>query len=175
MFSLTSHTRSLTMSTVLPYLETYKLSSRALTHAQCIKKTRARVRSISHTFQYSTLTLERLHTQGYTDKKKELYMLSHFGEEMYKLYTEHMQKEWKKEWTLCTYTIKEKRKSTREKVRAYLRTYGFIPLSSSVWVYPYTCKAFMSFLEQETKKGEVLFFTLKHTKSCVPYLTHFKS
>src|SRR3989344_4422884 len=46
---------------------------------------------------------------------------------------------WDGKWRIVIFDIREKRRSTRSRLRLLLSSVGFLRLQDSVWVYPYPC------------------------------------
>jgi len=44
--------------------------------------------------------------------------------------------EWDGSWSIIIYSIPEKKRSARDKLRAMLKFYGYVPLSDSAWLSP---------------------------------------
>ena len=74
----------------------------------------------------------------------------------------HLQKprHWDGKWRLLTFDIKEKRKSTRDKIRYVLKKIGFFRLQDSVWVYPYDCEDLIMFLKADFRIGKDLLYVI---------------
>jgi hypothetical protein len=81
---------------------------------------------------------------------------------------------WDGKWRLLIFDIPEKRKGTREKIRATLITLGFVRLQDSVWIYPYDCEDFILMLKADFKIGkDVLYIIADQIEYDVPLRTHF--
>lgn len=65
---------------------------------------------------------------------------------------------WDGKWRMVIFDIKEKKKGLRNKVREDLKSFGFLRLQDSVWVYPYECEEVVALLKASVKIGwEVLY------------------
>ena len=69
-------------------------------------------------------------------------------------------KKWDGKWRVLIFDISEKRKPTREKVRATLAAIGFVRLQDSVWVYPYGCEDLITLLKADFKIGKDLLYII---------------
>jgi len=56
-------------------------------------------------------------------------------------------KRWDEKWRVVVFDIKEKRRSTRDFLRATLNKLGFVKLQNSVWVFPYDCEELVVMLK----------------------------
>ena len=73
------------------------------------------------------------------------------------------------------FDIKEKRKSTRDKIRHNLFKIGFIRLQDSVWVYPYDCEDFINLMKADFKIGKDLLYVVADKIENDKFLAqHFK-
>ena len=67
-------------------------------------------------------------------------------------------KRWDGKFRLIIFDIREKRKTTRNRLRETLMKIGFIRLQNSVWVFPYDCENLITLLKADFKIGkEVLY------------------
>ena len=65
---------------------------------------------------------------------------------------------WDKKYRVVIFDISEQRKKTRDHLRNMLRSFGFICLQDSVWVYPYDCQEIIDLLKQYLNlREEVLY------------------
>ena len=72
------------------------------------------------------------------------------------------------------FDIPERRRGTREKIRATLITLGFIRLQDSVWVYPYDCEDLILILKADFKIGkDVLYIIADQIEYDAPLRTYF--
>ena len=84
-------------------------------------------------------------------------------------------KKWDGKWRLLMFDIKEKRKSTRDKIRHNLFKIGFIRLQDSVWVYPYDCEDFINLMKADFKIGKDLLYVVADKIENDKFLAqHFK-
>ncbi len=67
---------------------------------------------------------------------------------------------WDKKWRILMFDIREKRKSTREKVRRTLKRIGFYHLQDSVWVFPYDCEDLIMLLKSDFHIGKDLLYVI---------------
>lgn len=75
--------------------------------------------------------------------------------------TKEKPKKWDRKYRVVIFDISEQRKKTRDHLRGMLKSFGFICLQGSVWVYPYHCQEIIDLLKQYLKlKNEVLYMTV---------------
>lgn len=68
------------------------------------------------------------------------------------------QKRWDGKWRVVVFDIKEKKRELRDKIREDIKSFGFLRLQDSVWVYPYECGDLIALLKVSCKIGkEVLY------------------
>ncbi|MEK7201002.1 MAG: CRISPR-associated endonuclease Cas2 [Patescibacteria group bacterium] len=71
-------------------------------------------------------------------------------------------KKWDKKYRVVIFDISEQRRKTRDHLRVMLRSFGFICLQNSVWVYPYECQEIIDLLKQYLElKEEALYMTVE--------------
>ncbi len=71
-------------------------------------------------------------------------------------------KKWDGKYRVVIFDISEQRKKTRDHLRRILRSFGFICLQNSVWIYPYHCEEIIELLKQYLDlKGEVIYMTVE--------------
>lgn len=70
-------------------------------------------------------------------------------------------KKWDKKYRVIVFDISEQRRKTRDNLRNILRSFGFICLQGSVWVYPYDCQEIIDLLKQYLDlNNEALYMTV---------------
>jgi DNA-binding transcriptional regulator PaaX len=62
-------------------------------------------------------------------------------------------KKWDKRWRMIVFDVPEKYRKSRDKLRATLRSLGFVQLQGSVWVYPYDCEEVVALLKADLRLG----------------------
>lgn len=67
-------------------------------------------------------------------------------------------KRWDKKWRVLIFDIPERRKVTRNRIRATLSRLGFERLQDSVWVYPYDCEDVLTLLKADFKVGKDMLY-----------------
>ncbi|HEY4501671.1 MAG TPA: CRISPR-associated endonuclease Cas2 [Candidatus Paceibacterota bacterium] len=67
-------------------------------------------------------------------------------------------KRWDKKWRVLIFDIPERRKVTRNRVRAVLSRLGFERLQDSVWVYPYDCEDVLTLLKADLRVGKDMLY-----------------
>lgn len=82
---------------------------------------------------------------------------------------------WDGKWRIIIFDIREKRRLTRQRLRALLRSAGMIRLQDSVWIYPYPCDEFVVLLRSHLAIGtsELLYFTCDGFESDRHMREHF--
>lgn len=58
-------------------------------------------------------------------------------------------KKWDGRWRVVIFDIQEKRKKTRDQLRATLMQIGFVKLQNSTWIYPYDCEDLISLIKSD--------------------------
>ena len=83
---------------------------------------------------------------------------------------------WDGKWRVVTFDIREKRRTTRARLRLLLQSAGFLRLQDSVWIYPYSCDEFIGLVRAHLKSGtgEMLCFTVEALESDRRLREHFK-
>jgi len=80
-----------------------------------------------------------------THEDKRFYTLSAGGQSLlaaYELKQKRIRRplRWDNKWRLVLFDVKEKRRPSRDGLRATLKNLGFIRLQDSVWIYPFDCE-----------------------------------
>lgn len=71
-------------------------------------------------------------------------------------------KKWDKKYRVVIFDISEQKKKIRDHLRNMLRSFGFVCLQDSVWVYPYACQEIVDLLKQYLQlKEDVLYMTVE--------------
>ena len=71
-------------------------------------------------------------------------------------------KKWDRKYRVVIFDISESRRGVRDNLRVMIRSFGFICLQQSVWIYPYPCEDIIDLLKQYLDlKGEVLYMTIE--------------
>ena len=65
---------------------------------------------------------------------------------------------WDGKWRVVIFDIMEQHRSIRNRLRAELRSAGFILLQGSVWVYPYPCEEFIALLKSDVRVGKTVLY-----------------
>src|SRR3989344_480073 len=91
-----------------------------------------------------------------TDKGK-LFLVSKGLQEF--MSPERKQK-WDTYWRVVIFDIPEKRRKTRDRLRIFMESFGFIRLPDSVWVYPYDCEDILTLLKAELRIGSAVLYML---------------
>ena len=69
-------------------------------------------------------------------------------------------KRWDKKYRLVMFDIPQKRKSTRDFVRMFMRECGFLRLQDSVWVFPYDCEELVSLVKADLRIGKDILYVV---------------
>ena len=81
---------------------------------------------------------------------------------------------WDRQWRVIVFDIPERRRRTRDRLRAIMRSLGFAHLQDSVWVYPYDCEDFVALLKADLKIGAaVLYMIVEHIENDKHLRSHF--
>ena len=65
---------------------------------------------------------------------------------------------WDGKWRVVIFDIKEKKRGTRDKLRAELQNIGFVRLQNSVWVFPYDCEEMLIMLKADMHIGKDILY-----------------
>jgi hypothetical protein len=83
-------------------------------------------------------------------------------------------KRWDGKWRLVIFDIPERKRVTRNKIRALVSRLGFLRLQDSVWVYPYDCEELVTLLKADLKIGlAVLYIIADAIEFDTPIRRHF--
>jgi CRISPR/Cas system-associated endoribonuclease Cas2 len=67
-------------------------------------------------------------------------------------------REWDGKWRLVIFDIHEFRRTTRDRIRKNIASFGFLKLQNSVWVYPHECEEIVVLLKADCKIGQELLY-----------------
>ena len=71
-------------------------------------------------------------------------------------------KKWDKKYRVVIFDISEQRKKVRDQLRGILKSFGFILLQDSVWVYPFECEEIIDLLKQYLQlREDVIYMTVE--------------
>ncbi len=65
---------------------------------------------------------------------------------------------WDKKWRIVIFDVWERRRRTRDQLRSKLAGIGFMKIQDSVWVYPYPCEDFFTFLRTDLRLGRGMLY-----------------
>lgn len=110
-------------------------------------------------------TVDRLYEQGHLKHQKGKLALTHTGLKMLakldtKFRTWGHPKRWDKRWRVVVFDIPEKRRKSRDQMRATLQSIGFEQLQRSVWVYPYDCEDWVVLWKADFSIGAELLYMI---------------
>lgn len=86
-----------------------------------------------------------------------------FTFEQAKIALKNQKKKWDGRWRMVVFDVPERRRRTRNRLRAVMLEIGFIRLQDSVWVYPYDCEDFLALLKVELKIGKDVLYAIADT------------
>ena len=67
---------------------------------------------------------------------------------------------WDRRWRMVVFDIAERRKESRRKLRQMLRSFNFLRIQDSVWVYPYDCEEVVVLLKAELRIGKEVLYAI---------------
>jgi len=67
---------------------------------------------------------------------------------------------WDQKWRIVIFDIWERRRGVRDKLRRTLEKAGFRRIQDSVWVCPYDCEEFVTFLRADLRLGEGILYLI---------------
>jgi len=135
-----------------------------LKYTPIMKRSRLRVFEIN---QAVKRLLERDLIEIKKDKNYEFLEVTEKGKKLLLKYkieglASNKPKNWDNKYRVVIFDISEQRRKTRDHLRNMLRSFGFVCLQGSVWVYPYHCQEIIDLLKQYLNlKNEVLYMTVE--------------
>src|SRR3989344_8216489 len=69
-------------------------------------------------------------------------------------------RKWDEKWRIVIFDIWERRRGVRDKLRRTLEKAGFKRVQDSVWVCPYDCEEFITFLRADLRLGEGILYLI---------------
>ncbi len=69
-------------------------------------------------------------------------------------------RKWDGRWRIVTFDVPERRRGVRGRLRAMMKSVGFVRMQKSVWVYPYDCEEFIALLKAELKVGRNVLYII---------------
>ncbi|KKW37459.1 CRISPR-associated endonuclease Cas2 [Candidatus Adlerbacteria bacterium RIFCSPHIGHO2_01_FULL_54_23] len=67
---------------------------------------------------------------------------------------------WDEKWRIVIFDIWERRRGMRDKLRRMLEKAGFKKVQDSVWVCPYDCEEFITFLRADLRLGKGILYII---------------
>jgi len=118
------------------------------------------------------LRLERnglIHVTG-EGRKREIHLTQQGEEKTDALYAGAyvipLPVRWDGKWRTVMFDVPERRRAVRDKLRAAMKSLGFVRLQDSAWVYPYDCEDLVALLKAELKIGfSVLYLVVEHIEN----------
>ncbi len=116
--------------------------------------------------EYITAARNRLKRKGLLIEQDGFLRLSKAGERelermsLLQADTIPRPKRWDEKWRVLIFDIPERRKATRNRVRAYLVASGFLRAQDSVWIFPYPCEEFVALLKAECRIGRDMLYMI---------------
>ncbi len=86
-----------------------------------------------------------------------------FAFEQAKVALKNGKKKWDGRWRMIVFDVPERRRRTRNRLRAVMSEIGFVRLQDSVWVYPHDCEDFVALLKVELKIGKDVLYAIVDT------------
>ncbi|OGZ44561.1 MAG: hypothetical protein A2719_04055 [Candidatus Ryanbacteria bacterium RIFCSPHIGHO2_01_FULL_45_22] len=84
-------------------------------------------------------------------------------------------REWDGKWRVVIFDVAEGRRPARDLLRRNLKSFGFLCLQKSVWVFPYDCEDFISIVKTDKKLwGDVLYMVADHIEGAERFKKIFK-
>ncbi len=83
--------------------------------------------------------------------------------EQAKVALKNQKKKWDGRWRMIVFDVPERRRRTRNRLRAVMSEIGFVRLQDSVWVYPHDCEDFVALLKVELKIGKDVLYAIVDT------------
>lgn len=69
-------------------------------------------------------------------------------------------KRWDKRYRLVMFDIPQNRKNTRDKLRSFMRDFGFLLVQKSVWLSPYDCEELVALIKTELRLGTSVLYAV---------------
>lgn len=83
-------------------------------------------------------------------------------------------KRWDGKWRVVSYDLKKATPALRARLRELLKSFGFVLLQQSVWVYPYDCEDLIFILKRELRLGgSLLYIIADQIENDAKLRTHF--
>lgn len=83
-------------------------------------------------------------------------------------------RKWDRRWRVVIFDIPERRKSVRNRLRRFMREYGFVRLQDSVWVYPHDCEDLIALAKAEFRIGaDALYMIVERIERDTHLRIHF--
>lgn len=91
-----------------------------------------------------------------TEAGKEFIALTQKGKNqlLYYQIKEKKKPRWDGKWRVVIFDVWENARSKRNLLRMEIKTFGFIQLQRSVWIYPYECAEFIELLKTDLSFGK---------------------
>ena len=67
---------------------------------------------------------------------------------------------WDRRWRLVMFDIPQRRKNVRDRLRALMRTCGFLRIQNSVWVSPYDCEELVALMKTDLRLGTSVLYAV---------------
>lgn len=83
-------------------------------------------------------------------------------------------KRWDGRWRVVLFDIPERRRGVRNRLRLFMREYGFARLQDSVWIYPYDCEDLIALAKADFRIGaDVLYMIVERLERDKHLREHF--
>lgn len=84
-------------------------------------------------------------------------------------------KRWDEHWRVVIFDIPERRRGIRNRLRLFMREYGFVRLQDSVWIYPYDCEDLIALAKANFRIGiDVLYMIVERLENDKHLREHFE-
>ena len=81
-------------------------------------------------------------------------------------FTSGVRRRWDGRYRLVMFDISERRKGARNRLASEMRSWGFLRLQDSVWLYPYDCEEIIALLKTNLLLGrEVIYAIVEHMEN----------
>ena len=67
---------------------------------------------------------------------------------------------WDKRYRVVMFDIPQHRKSTRDRLRMFMREFGFLRIQDSVWLSPYDCEELIALVKAELRLGKDVLYAI---------------
>lgn len=130
-------------------------------------------------FQTRT-AIERLIAKGHLKRSGSFLELTELGRRQIQIAeasstkVARKKRRWDGQYRLVMFDIPQTKRTTRERLRRLMQSFGFLRLQDSVWVSPYDCEELIALVKRELKIGkEVIYAVVREIENDGFIRTHF--